>query len=125
MASSFGGGPTYGVLGVLVEYDELVFGRAAGVDAGHHVHCTEFGDYALFEAFEAGSGFVLEEFLVGGVVDYFCRALDAVALEGFLDFVDFAHISVNYGDIFECSAMCWLYVGDKLLFIGCKVTNNY
>ncbi len=104
----FGGCPPHGVLGVFVENDELVFGRAAGVDACHHVHCAELGGYAFLEAFEAGSGFVLEEFVVGGVVDYLSGALDAVGFErffnlgkaGFLDFFDFAH----------CLCRLWRYI---------------
>ena len=95
----FGGSPPYGVLRFLVENDELVFRRTAGVDTCHHVDSAEFGHYATLEAFEGGEGFLLEEFVVRGVVYNFCCTVDAVFHEvvlnlgdtGFLDFFNIAH----------------------------------
>ena len=71
-------GPPHGVLGVLVHHDELVLGRTAGVDAGHHVHSTQLADLTLLVAFQLGIGLLCEQLLVGGVVHDFSRAGDAI-----------------------------------------------
>ena len=71
-------GPPHGVLGVLVHHDELVLGRTAGVDAGHHVHSTQLADLTLLVAFQLGIGLLGEQLLVGGVVHDFSRAGDAI-----------------------------------------------
>ena len=54
------GGPPHGVLGVIVDDDILVFGGAAGVDAGHNVDGAELADLALFKAFQTGISVVPE-----------------------------------------------------------------
>ena len=46
----FFGCPPYFVFGVCVKHDELVFRRAAGVDACHHVDSAKVGDDTLFKA---------------------------------------------------------------------------
>ena len=71
-------GPPHGVLGVLVHHDELVLGRTAGVDAGHHVHSTQLADLTLLVAFQLGIGLLCEQLLVGGVVHDFSRAGNAI-----------------------------------------------
>ena len=71
-------GPPHGVLGVLVHHDELVLGRTAGVDAGHHVHSTQLADLTLLVTFQLGIGLLGEQLLVGGVVHDFSRAGDAI-----------------------------------------------
>ena len=63
------GGPPHGVLGVFVHDDVLVFGGTAGVDAGHHVDGVQLGDLADFVAGEAGLGLLLEQLLIGRIVD--------------------------------------------------------
>ena len=62
------GGPPHGVLRVLVNYDELVLGRTAGVDTRHHVHSAEFSFLTLFESFEGCFGFFFEKLFVRRVV---------------------------------------------------------
>ena len=74
----FLGSPPYSVLAGFVHHEELVLGRTAGVDAGHYVHSVQLGVLAYFEAFEAGFGFLFEEYFVGGVVYDFLYAGDAV-----------------------------------------------
>ncbi len=74
----FLGCPPYLVLGVVVKYDEFVFGRAAGIYTGHHVDGAEFGHCTFLKAFQRGISFVFEELLVGGVVDYLLDILDAI-----------------------------------------------
>ena len=99
----FFGCPPDGVLGCFVEYDEFVFGRAAGVNAGHHVYCAEFCDDAFLVAFQGGEGLEFEQFVVTGVVEYFLDVLDAVLLEvgfylrcaGCFDFFDIAHSALR------------------------------
>ena len=39
--------PPNGILGILVHHDVFVFGRAAGVDTGHHVDGIQFGQLAF------------------------------------------------------------------------------
>ena len=43
--------------------EKLILGRAAGVDAGHYIHCTEFGYNTLFRNRQ-----VLRQFHLYGVV---------------------------------------------------------
>ena len=72
------GGPPHGVLGVIVDDDILVFGGAAGVDAGHNVDGAELADLALFKAFQTGLGLFREQHFVGRVVDDFRGAGNAI-----------------------------------------------
>ena len=72
------GGPPHSVLGVLVHDDELILGRTAGVDASHDIHSTQLADAALFIAFQAGLGLLLEQSFVGRIVYDFGGAGDAV-----------------------------------------------
>ena len=72
------GGPPHGVLGVVVHDDELVFGGAAGVDAGHNVDGAQLADLALFVALQTGLGLLLEEHLVGRIVYDLGGAGDAI-----------------------------------------------
>ncbi len=93
------GCPPNGVLGVLVHYDEFVFGRAAGVDAGHYVYSTKFGDFAFLVAFKRGFGLFVKKLIVGGVVHDFGGAVDTILGKRGLDlgqtllfdFFEFAH----------------------------------
>lgn len=66
-----------GIFGGVVLNEELIFGRAVGVDAGHYVDCAEFGLLTLFVAFEAGLGLVDEELVPRGVMDHLCAG-DAI-----------------------------------------------
>ena len=70
----FVGGPPHGVLGHVVHDDELVFRGAAGVDAGHHVDRAQLADLSLFKALQTRLGLLLEEHLVGRIVDDFRRS---------------------------------------------------
>ena len=74
-------GPPYGVFRVFIHDDELILGRAARVDARHHVHGVEFGQFAHLEALKSFLGFLLEELLVRGVVNHFRSAGDTVLLQ--------------------------------------------
>ena len=56
----FIGGPPYGILGIFIHYDELIFRRAAGVDTCHYIDSAELADSALFIAFQAGLCFFFE-----------------------------------------------------------------
>ncbi len=73
------GGPPDGVLGVLVHDDELILGGAAGVHAGHDVDGVQLGQLALLVAGQGGVHLVVEQQLVGGIVDDLLGAGDAVA----------------------------------------------
>ena len=72
------GGPPDGVLGVLVHDDVLVLGGTAGVDAGHDVHGAQLGLNTHVIAGEGGVHLGLVQVLVGGVVDDFGGAGNAV-----------------------------------------------
>ena len=72
------GGPPHGVLGVVVNDDILVFGGAAGVDAGHNVDGAQFADLADLIAFQTGLRLFGEEHLVGRIVDDLGGAGDAI-----------------------------------------------
>ncbi len=80
-------GPPDSVLRILVHDDIFVFGRTAGVDAGHHVDSTKFSELTLVVASQAGVHFHFEEFLVRGVVVDSFHAGDAQRFEVFSDFV--------------------------------------
>ena len=70
--------PPHRVLGVFVHDDELVLGRTASVDTGHHVYGTEFRFLTYLEAFETCLGLFFKELLVGGVVYDLGNASDTV-----------------------------------------------
>ena len=61
------GGPPHGVLGVVVDNDILIFGGAAGVDAGHNIDGAQLADLTLFVANQTSLGFLFEKHFVGGV----------------------------------------------------------
>ena len=63
------GGPPHGVLGIAVHDDILVLRRAAGIDAGHHIHGIKLGDLANLIASQLLLGFLSKEFFIGGVVN--------------------------------------------------------
>ena len=48
----FIGGPPYGVLRILIHYNELVFRRTPGVDTSHDIHCAKLADLSLFKTFQ-------------------------------------------------------------------------
>ena len=62
-------GPPNGVLGIIVHDNILVLGRAAGVDAGHHVHGAQLGDLPDLVACQLRLGLLCEQSLIGRVVD--------------------------------------------------------
>ena len=72
------GGPPHGVLGVVVDDDILVFGGAAGVDAGHDVDGAQLADLADLIAFQTRLRLFGEEHLVGRIVDDLGGAGDAI-----------------------------------------------
>ena len=53
----------------IVNNEKLIFGRAAGVDAGHDVYCTEFGDNTFFVADQSFCGFIFVELFIGRVMN--------------------------------------------------------
>ena len=75
------GGPPDGVLRRIVHHEELVLGRTAGVDAGHHVHGIHLGQLALLESLQTGLGLLAEQFVVRRVVDHFGRTRDTVLFQ--------------------------------------------
>ncbi len=74
----FLGCPPYIVAGVIVEYDEFILGRTAGIYTGHYVYGAEFGYNAFFKTFECRAGLCLEELVIAGVVDHLFDILDAI-----------------------------------------------
>ena len=56
----------------------LVFGGAAGVDAGHDVDGAQLADLSLFIALQTGLGLLLEEHFVGRIVDDLSRPGDPI-----------------------------------------------
>ena len=70
--------PPDGVLGVLIHDNELVLGRTAGVDTGEDVDSTQLTDVSDFIAGQLGLGLLLEQLLVGRIVDDFSGASDAI-----------------------------------------------
>ena len=80
------GGPPHGVLGVRVHDDILVFGGAAGVDAGHDVDRAQLADPTDFVPFKTSLGLFREQRLVGGVADDFSRTGDPVLFQ-----IQFSH----------------------------------
>ena len=75
------GGPPHGVLGSIVHDDVLIFGGAAGVNAGHYVDGAQLADLALFVAFQAGLGLFFEKRFVGRIVDDFGRSGNTILLQ--------------------------------------------
>ena len=71
-------GPPDRVAGGVVQYEKFILGRAAGVDTGHHVYCSQFGYLPFFIALQAGVGFCFEKLFVRGVVIDFLHARDPV-----------------------------------------------
>ena len=68
----------------------LVFGGAAGVDAGHHVDGAQLADLALFIALQTRLGLFLEEHLVGRIVDDFGRSGDPILRK-----INLSHLRYN------------------------------
>ncbi len=73
--------PPYGILGLLVHHNVLVFGRASGVYAGHYIESTELSLLSFLVTVEFGTGFLIEQHLVGGIVNNLLDVLDAVLLQ--------------------------------------------
>ena len=73
----FFGCPPDRVCAGVVLNEELVLGRTAGVDSGHHVDSTELGFLTLFITLKVGVGFVDEELVVAGIVNHLCAG-DAI-----------------------------------------------
>ena len=67
----FFGSPPNGVLAHAVHHKELVLGRAAGVNAGHHIDCAELCFLTFVEAFQACFRFFFKKHFVGRVVQHF------------------------------------------------------
>ena len=61
------GGPPHGVLGVVIDNNILIFGGAAGVDAGHDVDGAQLADLAFFVANQTRLGFLFEKHLIRGI----------------------------------------------------------
>ncbi len=72
------GGPPDGVLGVFIHNDILVFGRTAGINAGHDIYGTEFGQNTLVIAFQRRVHFVIEKSIIGRIIDDFFGIHNAV-----------------------------------------------
>ena len=72
------GRPPDRVLGRIVHHEELVFGRTAGVNAGHHVHRSHIGQLTFFETLKSRFGLLLEQLLVRRIVYDLGHARDAV-----------------------------------------------
>ena len=83
------GRPPDGVLGVFVHDDELVLGRAAGVDAGHDVHGAKLADLTLVKARELGLHFLFKKRLIGRIVYDLCRTGDAILAQ-----IKFCHVGI-------------------------------
>ena len=75
------GSPPHGVLAGIIHDDELVLGRAAGVDAGHDVDGAQLTQLALLIAFERGVHLGLKQGLVRGIVDNLSYAGDAILFQ--------------------------------------------
>ena len=84
------GGPPHGVLGGIVHNDELVFGGAAGVNAGHDVDGAQLADLTLFIAFQAGLGLFFEKRFVGRIVDDFSRSGNTILFQ-----IDVCHLRMQ------------------------------
>ena len=72
------GSPPDRIFRGLVHYEELVFGRTAGVNAGHHVHRSHIGQLTFFETLKSRFGLLLEQLLVRRIVYDLGHARDAV-----------------------------------------------
>ena len=77
----FIGSPPDRILGGLVHYEELVLGRTAGINAGHHVHGTGLGQLAFFETAESLLGLLAEKFVVRRIVHDLGHARDPVLFQ--------------------------------------------
>ena len=72
------GRPPYFIVALSIVHDVFVFRRAAGEDAGHHVHCTQLGLLSGLIAFEGGVNFCFVQLFIGRVVSNHRRADDAI-----------------------------------------------
>ncbi len=70
--------PPYGVLGILIHNDVLVFGGTSGVDTGHYVNRTKLGLHTNLIAGEILLGLFLIQHLIGGIVNNLGGSGDAV-----------------------------------------------
>ena len=77
----FVGSPPDRILGGLVHYEELVLGRTACINAGHHVHGTGLGQLAFFETAESLLGLLAEKFVVRRIVHDLGHARDPVLFQ--------------------------------------------
>ena len=75
------GSPPDRIFRGLVHYEELVFGRTAGVNAGHHVHGAGLGQLTLLIAAQAFFRLLTEQFVVGGIVHDLGHARDPVLFQ--------------------------------------------
>ena len=66
------------IFGGIVQHEEFIFGRTAGINAGHHVHGAHVGNGALLETFQARFGLFLEQLVVRGIVYDLGHTRDAV-----------------------------------------------
>ena len=63
------GGPPYGVLGILIHYDELILGGTSGIYSGENINCAELSLLTNLKAFQTSLGLFLEQLLIGRIVD--------------------------------------------------------
>ncbi len=77
----FGRRPPHGILGIFVNNDVLVLGGAAGVYAGHDVDRAQLADLTLFIALQTGLGLFRKQHFIGGIVNDFLGAGNAVLIE--------------------------------------------
>jgi len=87
----FGRSPPDGILRRLVHHEELVLGRTAGIDAGHHVHGAHVGYNALVETAQALLGLLAEQLVIRRIVHDLRNAGDAVLFQ-----IHFVHNCIRY-----------------------------
>ena len=76
----------------------------AGIYAGHYVNGTEFGLDTLLVALEAGSGLILVELFVGGIVDDFLYIFDPIL--GKIQFCHSAKLDIKRFVLCYCFSFC-------------------
>ena len=70
--------PPDSILGVFIHDNEFVLRRASGENTGHDINRIEFGELPDIKAFQPGLCFLFKQEFVGGVMNDFSCAENAI-----------------------------------------------
>ena len=73
--------PPYCIVRVLIINDELILRRTTSVDTSHYVYCTKLSLLTSFIALKTLFCFLIEQYFVRRIVQYFCCTCNTVLLK--------------------------------------------